>query len=103
MWFKLFDLYRHISIKKPKQEITITKICVNVPLQNFQTVMKWGKMLRTHYNTKRFTDNDMTLKYIGYWTDAGAFYYYNTEPNITYEKTMIDVKKEAMKEFVSYK
>lgn len=60
-------------------------------------------MLRKQYNTKRYTDNDLTLKYIGYWTDAGAFYYYNTETNITYEKTLMDVKDEAEKNYIPYK
>ncbi|PIK42555.1 hypothetical protein BSL78_20580 [Apostichopus japonicus] len=68
-----------------------------------ETVLQWGKMLRKQYNTKRYTDNDLTLKYIGYWTDAGAFYYYNTETNITYEKTLIDVKDEAEKNYIPYK
>lgn len=30
-------------------------------------------------------------KYLGYWTDNGAYYYYNTEPGFDYERTMIDV------------
>lgn len=111
--FMVTSLFHHVEDDAIQQGIMgkiteIPKGFIQQSIMQFgagikQTIMKWGKMLRTQYNTKRFTDNDMTLKYIGYWTDAGAFYYYNTEPNITYEETMIDVKKEAMKEFVPYK
>lgn len=34
---------------------------------------------------------------------SGAFYYYNTEPNKTYEQTLIDVKAEADRLFIPYK
>jgi len=27
------------------------------------------------------------MRYLGYYTDAGAYYYYNTEPGMNYEKT----------------
>lgn len=33
---------------------------------------------------------DIGTKYISYWTDNGAFYYYRPESNATYQQTMID-------------
>ncbi|XP_071835062.1 uncharacterized protein [Apostichopus japonicus] len=57
-----------------------------------QTAMNWGSFLKRHYELKRYSKNDVTLNYIGYWTDGGAYYYYNTEPNKTYEETMLDIK-----------
>ena len=27
------------------------------------------------------------MRYLGYYTDAGAYYYYNTEPGMNYEET----------------
>ncbi|XP_071835064.1 uncharacterized protein [Apostichopus japonicus] len=67
------------------------------------SMFEWGQTLLKQYNTKRYKERDVTLNYIGYWTDGGAFYYYNTEPNKTYEQTMIDVKAEADRLFVPYK
>ena len=38
-------------------------------------------------------DADPSLRYLSYWTDAGAAYYYNTENGTaSYEQTMIDAK-----------
>ena len=36
-------------------------------------------------------ESDHTVNYLGYWTDQGAYYYYNTEPNKTYGETMMDI------------
>ncbi len=40
------------------------------------------------------------LKYLGYWTDNGAFYYYRTEPGRNYATTLLDlgayIKKEGI-------
>ncbi|KAJ8044596.1 hypothetical protein HOLleu_07381 [Holothuria leucospilota] len=67
------------------------------------SMFEWGHTLLKQYNTVRYSEKDVTLNYIGYWTDAGAFYHYNTEPNKTYEQTLIDVKAEADRLFIPYK
>ncbi|XP_050419530.2 uncharacterized protein LOC126832705 [Patella vulgata] len=33
---------------------------------------------------------DMTINYLGYWTDNGATYFWNTEPHKSYEQTIYD-------------
>ena len=43
-------------------------------------------MLRQYHN--KSTDGlhtDLASQYLGYWMDNGAFYYYNTLPNINYQ------------------
>jgi len=61
----------------------------------YEGIQKWGEILRTKHGKhlgRRETDD--SVNYLGYWTDNGAFYYYNTEPNKTYEETMLDVYHE---------
>jgi hypothetical protein len=61
-----------------------------------KAMMDWGDLLLNKYGKDRkAVDYDFTLNYLGYSTDNGAFYYYHTEPNKTYEDTMIDVKTYA--------
>ena len=51
----------------------------------------WGKFIREYHGKIQRAD-DITTHYLGYWTDNGAFYYYNTEVNKTYEQTLFDLK-----------
>ena len=55
----------------------------------------WGSKELLYFNKQRGNAHarDFTLNYLGYSTDNGAYYYYNTEPNKTYEQTIIDIKK----------
>jgi hypothetical protein len=39
-------------------------------------------------------DADFGLKYLGYWTDHGAQYYYHSEPGLDYEHTLLSVRDE---------
>ena len=58
----------------------------------YEGVQKWGSELKTKYgkdDSRRETDD--TVNYLSYWTDNGAFYYYNTEPQKNYADTMRDV------------
>ena len=61
----------------------------------YEGIQKWGDMLLKKHGKhlgRRATDN--SVNYLSYWTDNGAFYYYNPEPNKTYEETMLDVYNE---------
>ena len=59
-----------------------------------QTFEDWGYILRKYYNRHtQFRDSDLVNNYLGYWTDNGAYYYYLTETNMTYEDTMIKAKE----------
>ena len=53
----------------------------------------WGEVLLKAGNKER-TDPyaDVTLSYLQYWTDNGAYYYYSPEPGKNYEETLLDVK-----------
>ncbi|XP_062608013.1 uncharacterized protein LOC134269826, partial [Saccostrea cucullata] len=63
---------------------------------------EYGHFLETLYKTKakrqQLQTQDVSLNYIGYWTDNGAYYYYHTETTTnnnskTYQDTLIDVQK----------
>jgi len=55
----------------------------------------WGKHMKNYYGSKNleYAEGDFTINYLGYWTDNGAFYYYATEKNKTYEQTVFDIKE----------
>ncbi|XP_071834017.1 uncharacterized protein [Apostichopus japonicus] len=63
----------------------------------------WGNLLLKNYGTKRWTDTDPSLKYLGYWTDNGAFYYYNMEKGKNYDQTLVDVKKYVDENYIPYR
>ena len=62
------------------------------------TARSWGRLLlrsrgrEDRVTTRAVYDRDPSLRYLSYWTDAGAAYYYQTEKNRTYEGTMRDIK-----------
>eukprot|EP01117_Protostelium_nocturnum_P005067 TRINITY_DN1833_c0_g1_i1.p1 TRINITY_DN1833_c0_g1~~TRINITY_DN1833_c0_g1_i1.p1 ORF type:complete len:782 (+),score=207.18 TRINITY_DN1833_c0_g1_i1:2854-5199(+) len=58
------------------------------------TVYGWGSTLLKRTGKPQFPHSqkdDMTTKYLGYWTDNGAYYYYKTEDGKNYEQTVKDV------------
>lgn len=65
--------------------------------EGINSAMKeWGTLLRGVYGKSDLLGSrskDITLQYLGYNTDNGAYYYYNTVPNMNYEETLIEVKK----------
>lgn len=58
-------------------------------------MMRWGDLMlaRSGKVREEAWARDFSLQWLGYSTDNGAFYYYVTEPNKTYEQTMVDVKE----------
>ncbi|CAF3984657.1 unnamed protein product [Rotaria sordida] len=55
-------------------------------------IREWGKTMQQAYNrTNQYRLNDLTINYLGYYTDNGAYYYYNTEKEINYEETLINI------------
>ena len=73
---------------------------------------EWGdKLLATYDKHRSLTWEDPALNYLGYSTDNGAFYYYQTENGTpgqfsggkSYEDTLIDVKRYADSEGIPYK
>ncbi|CAF0936306.1 unnamed protein product [Rotaria sordida] len=52
----------------------------------------------THLHLHRL--NDLTINYLGYYTDNGAhYYYYNTEKGINYEETIVNVYHQILLPF----
>ena len=56
---------------------------------------KWGSALRKYHGKSLdgIQRGDVARKYLGYWTDNGAYYYYNTMPDKNYENTLVTLKK----------
>ena len=75
----------------------------------------WGDLMLTRYGKSRdVTYRDYSLRYLGYSTDNGAYYYYQTEDRPpkrgppydggkTYQQTLIDVKDYADAHAIPYK
>ncbi|CAG0889291.1 unnamed protein product [Cyprideis torosa] len=52
-------------------------------------VMEWGhKLMTLHGKERTNAESDFTANYLGYYTDNGAYYYYNTEEGMNYEETV---------------
>jgi hypothetical protein len=55
----------------------------------------WGQTLTAFYGKIRpSNDADVSLHQVGYWTDNGASYYYQTAGSLTYERTLAAVKSD---------
>ena len=58
----------------------------------------WGHLLTDIQGKVRpANDADASLKYLGYWTDNGAAYYYNFDPSKGYEGTLLAVRDEFVR------
>ncbi|CAF1382632.1 unnamed protein product, partial [Adineta ricciae] len=57
-------------------------------------IREWGQMMQKEYNrTQKYRSADLTINYLGYYTDNGGYYYYNTEKGVNYEETMVDIRQ----------
>jgi hypothetical protein len=55
------------------------------------TVMAWGDLLLGRSGKKRTPpDADLTISTLGWWSDNGAYYYYNSEVGRTMQDTVVD-------------
>jgi hypothetical protein len=66
----------------------------------------WGNTMRLFYNSKASQisrQSDLTLNYLGFTTDNGAYYYYNTIPTLSYEDTIIEIKSYADQQQLPYR
>ena len=64
----------------------------------------WGDVLLNKYGKERYAyRRDLAMQKLGYSTDNGAYYYYNTEPGQSYETTVLNVKKYADAMHIPYR
>ena len=67
-------------------------------------VLAWGDALLTRYGKRREAYLDEFLvQYLGYSTDGGGYYYYNTEEGSNYERTLQDVNTDALIRHIPYR
>lgn len=55
-----------------------------------------GVMTELQGKSRPANDADKSLAYLGYWTDAGATYYYSFEPALGYEGTLLALRDEFL-------
>lgn len=68
------------------------------------TIERWGDALLAHAGKTRVDRYaDTGLSYLGYWTDAGAAYYWKTLPGKNSEQTLLAVKAEADARGIPYR
>jgi hypothetical protein len=59
-----------------------------------QLVHQWGQTMQNVYSrTNKSRLNDLTINYLGYYTDNGGYYYYHTESQMNYEQTIVHIKE----------
>lgn len=70
-----------------------------------QAVRRWGATLQRYYNKKQGAAiaRDLTLEYMGYSTDNGAYYYYYTDQFTNYEEVIKAVKKYSVEVGLPYR
>jgi hypothetical protein len=55
---------------------------------------EWGQVMQRAFNrSNEHRLNDITINYLGYYTDNGAYYYYHTETGLNYEETMVSISQ----------
>jgi hypothetical protein len=61
-----------------------------------EAMREWGLTMRQAFNrTDENRRNDLTVNYLGYYTDNGGYYYYNTAQGMNYETTMVNVARQV--------
>ena len=66
----------------------------------------WGSSVRKHFGKQSLQVSrsmDLSLQYLGFTTDNGAYYYYNTETDLDYGTTLSDVKIYADEQGIPYR
>ena len=65
------------------------------------TMRSWGEaLMRKGGKDKDAWKADYSLRFLGYTTDNGAYYYYKTEDGKNYEETILDLKAYTVREKV---
>lgn len=67
------------------------------------TLERWGELMRAdrgRLRTDRYADTGLSR--LGYWTDNGAYYYYQTEAGMNEEQTLLAVRDDAVERGIPY-
>ena len=69
-----------------------------------RTWNQWGRALTDLEGVSRpANDADIGLKYLGYWTDNGTYYYYNYDRDLGYGGTLLELAKHFRDEQIPVK
>ncbi|KAK6165976.1 hypothetical protein SNE40_022775 [Patella caerulea] len=65
---------------------------------------EWGSLMRDFYGKESsYRKSDMTINYLGFWTDNGGYYYHKTEDGNDYEQTIYDIQKTGKEQGIPYR
>jgi hypothetical protein len=85
---RLRDTVRNIPAGFTQQTLVVSGRGIN------RTWEQWGEALRDLQGKPRpGNEADVSLKYLGYWTDNGTDYYYNYDPKLGYAGTLLELFK----------
>jgi hypothetical protein len=106
--FMATSLYQRNSQSTPVLEYGVMGSMSTIPAEFTQSfivfysphgvnegVREWGEVMQRAFNrTNEHRMNDLTINYLGYYTDNGGYYYYNTEQGQNYEQTIINAAEQ---------
>jgi hypothetical protein len=106
--FMATSLYQRKSSLGPVLEYGVMGSMATIPAEFTQSfivfysphginegIREWGETMQRAFNrTNEHRMNDITVNYLGYYTDNGGYYYYNTEPGLNYEQTIINAQQQ---------
>lgn len=80
---------------------TFTKQSVTLACKQLgDTILRYHDI---HEERQAARERDISLSYLGYITDNGAYYYYKTENDVDYEQTMFKVYADAQNAKIPYR
>jgi hypothetical protein len=95
-----FSCGLHGRVHQIDQSFSLTTILLaSQPNQGINHIINlWGKFMLQYYGKEHIKEqknfqNDFYISKLGYYTDTGAYYWYHTEANLTYEQTFIRLKE----------
>ncbi|CAF1248998.1 unnamed protein product [Rotaria sordida] len=97
----------HGRIHQIQQSFSLTTILLGSQFKQGinQIINLWGKLMLQYYGKEHIKEqknfyNDFYISKLGYYTDTGAYYWYNKESNLTYEQTFIKLKEYHLKQHI---
>ena len=95
-----FSCGLHGRVHQLEEDFSLATILVaSQPTQGINRIINlWGDLMlqstgKEHVKAEKDLHHDFFISKLGYYTDTGAYYWYHTEANLTYEQTFINLKK----------